>query len=188
MNTRTNTTNDGRAFQADIETTLHAYRVRGMADLRKTEPPTRVLGGGHNRRVIFMANPFLDYLGTWSERHGRAIVVEAKSTATHRLPVNRDGGLTAEQCHTMANWRKAGAAVALLWRWRNADAGGLGPVTLWTPEMVWQRIGWGEASLKHEDGIPVGQGPGTRLVDFLPVLAAQLWPRAPVCAENHRPE
>lgn len=178
---RSNHFNDGRAFQADIETTLNAYRARGRADLRKVDPPSRLVGTGAQRHVIFMANPFLDYVGAWTERHGRTVIIEAKSTREHRLRLARDGGLTAEQCDTLARWRKAGAAAAVLWRHA-------GTVTLWTAERVWQEIGFGKASLVHEEGVPVPQGVGTLLVDFLPVLAAELWPRAPVCAENHRPD
>ncbi len=172
---KSNHFNDGRAFQADIETTLNAYRARGRADLRKVDPPSRLVGTGSQRRVIFMANPFLDYVGAWTERHGRTVIIEAKSTQEHRLRLARDGGLTAEQCNTLARWRKAGAAAAVLWRHR-------GHVTLWTAERVWLEIGYGKASLVHEEGVPVLQGGGTLLVDFLPVLAAQLWPVPPVTA------
>jgi hypothetical protein len=90
--TRTNWRNDGRGFQKEIEQTCGAYQNRRAATLRKVDPPTRVIGTAAARRVIFRPNPFLDFAGSWTARHGRAIFVEAKSTSTHRLPFARSGG------------------------------------------------------------------------------------------------
>ncbi len=168
-NTRTNRSNDGRGFQKEIELTCGGYQNRCAATLRKVDPPTRLVGTGAARRVLFMANPFLDYVGTWTARHGRAIFIECKSTSTHRLPFKRSGGLTEEQLSTMKTWRLASAATALLWQFN-------GRVTLWIPEDLMQAEETGAKSLVFENGRHVPNGEGKVVWDFLPVLERALWP------------
>ncbi len=168
---RTNAKNDGKSFQREIEITAGAYQNRRKLVLRKVDPPARIFGRTQaERRVVFLSNPFLDFLGCWEERQGRALFVECKSTATHRLPFKRSGGLTEEQLSTIKTWRLARAAVCVLWRWN-------GRVTLWTPEMLVAAEAAGAKSLVFADGKPVGAGEGKILWDFLPVLAAALWPK-----------
>lgn len=166
---RTNASNDGRGFQKELEATCGAYQARRTATIRKVDPPTRLVGTGAKRRVIFLPNPFLDFAGSWTARHGRAIVLEAKSTATHRLPFKRSGGLTEEQLSSMKVWRNASAATALLWRWNDR-------VALFLPEDLVGAENRGDKSLVFENGRPVPRGSGTVVWDFLAVLEATLWP------------
>lgn len=166
---RTNWKNDGRAFQKSIALTGLGYDQAMIATLAKVDPPNFIVGTGQLRRVIFKANPFLDFIGVWTSRHGRMLMVEAKSTATHRLPLNRSGGITTEQLATIYRWRYAGAAVAVLWIWNDR-------VVLFTPEMLRAANTRGDKSLVHEDGIPVPRGTGRIVWDFLPALAAAIWP------------
>ncbi len=166
---RTNSKNDGRGFQLELESTAAGYQTRGLARFEKVDPPARMMGGGPSRRVIFMKNPFLDFIGVWSKRGGRMLAFEAKSTANHRLAFNNDNGLTSTQWAAMKSWRMAGAACCLLWK--HADA-----VVLFTPEMLQAAQARGDKSLVFESGIAIGRGEGRIIWDFLPVLEAILWP------------
>lgn len=163
---RTNLRNDGRGFQKEIETTCGAYQSRRTATIRKVDPPTRVVGTGAARRVIFVANPWLDFAGSWTSKGGRAIFFEAKSTATHRLKLG-DGGLTETQVAALETWRHANAAAFVLWQWS-------GRVALFTPAAVLAAISRGDRSLVHEDGRQVPRGIGSVVWDFLPVADAAL--------------
>lgn len=111
---RTNRANTGKSFEAELSVLFAELERKGAARIRKVDPPTRVIGGGFRRRVILLPNPFLDYVGTIAG--GRAVFIEAKSTATGRLPFCRSGGLTEEQWQAMRGWHAAGAAVLVLWR------------------------------------------------------------------------
>jgi hypothetical protein len=164
---RTNRSNDGRAFQKEIEITCGGYQSLRKATIRKVDPPTRLIGGGEKRRVMFLANPFLDFCGSWTERHGRALFFEAKSTATHRLRLG-DGGLTYTQQDVLRNWRHACAATFVLWQWS-------GRCCVFLPEMI-PNDGGVTKSLMFENGLPVPRGVGSIIWDFLPVVAAKLWP------------
>lgn len=169
-NLRTNVSNDGRGFEKELEITAGGYVNRRIATLRKVSPPTRLVGTGANRKVIFLSNPFLDYVGTWTARHGRALFVEAKSTSRHRLPFMRSGGLTVEQLNTIKTWRIAGAATCLLWQFN-------GRVVLFLPEDLVEFERLGAASLEFESGRPVTRGEGNVVWNFLPVLEAAIWPQ-----------
>jgi hypothetical protein len=167
---RTNRSNDGRAFQKEIEMTCGGYQSNRVATIRKVDPPTRLIGGGKTeRRVMFLPNPFLDFCGTWTARHGRALFFEAKSTGTHRLPLG-SGGLTETQQNAMHVWRRACAATFVIWQWS-------GRCCLFTPEMFPVD---GARSLVFENGLPVPRGTGSIIWDFLPVVAAKIWPAADV--------
>jgi len=170
-NLRSNRENDGRPFQRELEITAGGYQCRRIATLRKVDPPTRLVGSGAARRVLFMANPFLDFVGVWTAHHGRALFIEAKSTATHRLPFNRSGGITPEQLASIKTWRHAGAAAAVLWRFGMR-------VALFLPEDLIQAEGRGDKSLVFENGRRVPAGEGNLIWDFLPVLESAIWPQA----------
>lgn len=170
---RTNRANDGRSFEEEVTASFDAYARRGIATGNKVTPPVRILWipdkqtGVRTQRVIQMKNPYLDFLSVWTAKYGRAIFLEAKSTATHRLLVNRDNGLKEHQVANMFRWRRAGAAVCLLWRFDSRCC-------LFTPEMVQTAIARGDKSLVFAEGLPVPSIAG--LWDFLPVLEAAIWP------------
>lgn len=173
---RTNRSNDGRSFQKEIEATVAAYREQGIASLEKTDPPVVVIWPfdpitkTKKQRVIFKKNPWLDFMGVWTRRGGRAVFVEAKSTSSHRLPINRHGGLTDEQVTALFRWRRSGAAVCLVWHFDDR-------VVLFTPEMLQSATINGAKSLVFEDGLAVAMHAGAvRVWDFLPVLEAAVWP------------
>lgn len=170
---RTNRANDGRSFQKEVEMIAGAYQTRRVAVLRKVDPPVSVIWpfdkatGKKIQRVIFKQNPWLDFCGSWEAKGGRMLLVEAKSTSSHRLPFNRHGGLTMEQVATIKTWHLAGAAVCVLWLFN-------GRVTLWTAPMLVAAEGRGDKSLVFESGLQVAAGPGSLIWDFLPVLEREL--------------
>lgn len=142
--------------------------------MKRTAPPVRIMGGKAGRNVLFLGNPWLDYAGVWTERDGRMMVFEAKSTSGDRLPFLSDSGLTERQMEAGHHWDAAGAVVFLLWQ-------SPGQVRL----IPWKHItfaarAWnmtpkrGTKSFNLDAGRPVPQGKGYRLVDFLAVVR-ELW-------------
>jgi penicillin-binding protein-related factor A (putative recombinase) len=171
---RSNWANDGRAFQEEIELTCGAYNLAGIATIKKVDPPTRIVGSKEDRRVIFLPNPFLDYVGAWTARHSRAIFFEAKSTSEPRLKLG-SGGLTDSQINALGSWRLAAAATFVLWQHA-------GEVRLFTVEAIRWATSRGDRSLAFANGAPVRQGSATIIWDFLPVAAAQFWPAQANCS------
>lgn len=109
-----------------------AYRNAGRANLKKVDPPSRVVKGPGGPRIVYLANPFLDLVGAWTERGGRSVFLEVKSTSGHRLRIARDGGLTEKQIEALQEWRAAGAVTGVLW----VHDGGLKVISLETIEHV----------------------------------------------------
>lgn len=107
--------NTGKTFEKVLTHVFYAYRSTGIMDVRKTDPPVKVVGTGGRRQVIFMDNPWVDFLGAWKERSGRMIALEAKSTATNHLAVGKTGGVTARQWQALTDWSAAGAVCGILW-------------------------------------------------------------------------
>lgn len=114
MRMPSNRRNDGRAFETQVEAILRVYESKGLMSVRKVDPPTKVIGG----RVIFQANPFPDFIGAWTERGGRMIAFEAKSTLDARLEANGNRGITITQMRSLREWRNANAATFVLWEHR----------------------------------------------------------------------
>lgn len=172
--------NDGKQFEREIEMTAGAYQSRRIATLRKVDPPVRVFmrpdrnnPGRMVQQVVFLSNPHLDYVGAWTQRHARALMIELKSKSTRRLPFNTDsgGGLRPEQWAAMKTWRLCGAACCLLWRFGDR-------VRLWTPDMLLGAEGRGDKSIVFDSGHEVPRGAGSVVWDFLPVLERAIWPGA----------
>ena len=111
---RTNAKNTGKQLEKLLDSIHADYRLRGIADLEKVDPPVRVLGGGFKRRVIFKENPFLDYMGAITES-GQLLMIEAKSTADATLPCGGKNGVTAKQIASRKRWQDAGALTAVVW-------------------------------------------------------------------------
>lgn len=167
-----NKADPGRAWEKELDATHDAYAAVGRLRMRKVEPPTRTIGTGRFRRVIYLANPFLDYLGTWPDAAGRMVIFEAKSTAVPVLAIDTEsGGLTRAQCNAMHHWSQSGAIAFLLWQWR----GNAGGVTLW-PEAVLRaavlsaRSGGRKSIPWGAGGLPVKQALGRTLHDYLAVM------------------
>jgi len=167
---RTNRHNDGKQFESCVETVLRQYQSRGLFRARKVDPPARVLGTGAARRVIFQANPFLDYVGVWCERKGRAVFFEAKSTAEARLPFGGDHGLTGAQIESMRHWHAHGAITFCLWEVRGVARVSL--ITLGNLDAA-RKDGMKSLTWNYAEEVP--KGTGFVVFDFL-VILRKLWP------------
>lgn len=169
---RTNRHNTGIGFQGMIESTARTYQASGWMRLRKVDPPTRVVGSGAARRIIYLENPFLDFIGSWTERKGRMVVIECKSTSKEKLPFDSSGGVTVAQLDSLRHWHNAGAVAFVLWEFK-------GQVKMVTAEFLakcrdenrreehFKYIHW------EDLGEPMKQGRGLNLVDFLPEMRAR---------------
>ncbi len=102
---RRNLTNTGKAYEKLFAITATAYERKGLLRLCKVDPPVRMVRG----RVIFLPNPHLDFVGCWSERGGRMLCLEVKSTAALTLDMR------PSQRESMRHWQEFGAVVALVW-------------------------------------------------------------------------
>lgn len=116
---RTNASNTGKQLEKLLDVIHLEYRIRGIADIEKVDPPVRVLGGGLKRRVIFKENPFLDYIGAIRDT-GQLVMLEAKSTEKPVLACGGKNGLTAKQIENLQRWEAAGAIVGVFWYCREA--------------------------------------------------------------------
>lgn len=102
----------GTSFEARIRAVCDTYLARGLAYLEKVDPPTVKT----KFRTIYKDNPFLDFVGSWMEQHGRSIHIEAKSNSKTSLPISADrDGVSVEQIESLEKWEAAGAAVGILW-------------------------------------------------------------------------
>lgn len=169
---RTNRHNTGIAFQQSIEKTANWYQSKGLLRIKKVDPPMRVMGGGPSKRIIFLPNPFLDFVGVWTERGGRAVFVEAKSTADPKLKFDSDSGVTETQMDSLRNWHNAGAVSFVLW-----ECGGKVRMVTGSYLAQCRDVARAGAGFKYVDWEAVGpdipQGVGFALVDFLPEMRAR---------------
>lgn len=153
--------NDGRDLEATFAATCEAYFSSRVLRLTKVEPPVRVVGWGANRKIIFLENPFPDWTGAWTERGGRSLMIETKSTSEDQLRMATNGALSINQIEWLKRWHWAGAAVGVVWEWRNHGAVFLPIGKVWD---VWQS---GRRHIKWEEGDPIQQGMGFVLMDFV---------------------
>lgn len=164
----TNRNNDGRTFQALLEKIHVAYESRGIARIRKTDPPVRVMGPPNKARVVFQPNPWLDYAGSWTVNDGRMIIIEAKATVEPSLRIIGEGmsgsGISHSQLVNAEAWRDAGAAVAFLWHYA-------GEIRIFTPAMVRAAL-TARKSLRWLDVHKIQQGAGFIVFDYLSALFA----------------
>jgi penicillin-binding protein-related factor A (putative recombinase) len=176
---RTNRANTGKAFEDQVKACLTAYSAKGLLRCCKVEPATRIVGGGFNRKVIFLHNDWADFAGVWTENGGRMVVIEAKSTSRPRLALGT-GGITDTQIQSMASWHGAGAVVFALWEYR-------GQCRLITMPDITQALKidkaksltWGPSTGQL---VPIGMG--YVLFDFLSVMR-KLW--MPACKLAFKP-
>lgn len=162
-----NRRNDGRAFEKMIEAVCAQYQAKNLLRLKHVDPPNRIFGG----RVIHMANPFLDFIGCWTERAGRLVVMETKSTLEPRLPIMGKSGFTENQFTALRHWSNAGAAAFVLWECHGA-------VTFLHIGDFVNALDEGRKSVTLGDGQPVPAGTGFVTHDFLNVMR-RAWPCSP---------
>lgn len=103
----------GKGFEHDIIERAKVYEAKKYLVLRKVDPPSRIIRG----RVLFLANPFLDFVGSFTERGGRAIFLEAKETHEDKLGIGaKTNGITDKQLHSLRVWHHSGAIAGTLWK------------------------------------------------------------------------
>jgi len=108
----------GQDFERRIDLSAGWAEMNRIIVLRKIEPPTKVIRIGGKPVVIQLRNDCLDYTGT-RVVDGRAIWIEAKSTAEPRLGFKvKKSGLTTKQFESLALWYWAGAISGVLWEFR----------------------------------------------------------------------
>lgn len=143
-----------------FERTVSAYFNAKVLRMVKVEPPVRVIGWGATRQVIFLENPFPDWTGVWTERAGRSLMIETKSTCEPRLAMKEKGALSANQIDWLKRWHVEGAAVGVVWEWMNHGCVFLPIGKVW---QIWQS---GRRHIKFDECDPVLQGTGMILIDF----------------------
>lgn len=107
--------NTGSIFEEVLSAQHEAYLAQGRAKIEQVSPPCKVFGAPGRQRVILLENPFLDFTGSWIERSGRTLHIEAKATSEPRLGINNATGIKPHQLNNLVAWEKAGAAVGVLW-------------------------------------------------------------------------
>lgn len=173
--------NDGRGFETMFERTCDAYRSANRLRLQKVEPPVRVIGWGEKRKVIFLENPFPDYIGAWTERGGQTLCIEVKSTSGEdgsKLQICKgSGGLRDTQLDWLIRWHRSGAAVGIVWEWVGH---GWAFIPVGLAESIRREP---RRHIKFSECEPILQGQGFAMVDFLTNLSKWYAPKAdPVTA------
>lgn len=101
----------GEHFESLIERTCRSYSKEGVAEIKKTPEPLRVvqpLGKGQFR-AVFTKKAQPDFQGTLTG--GRSVVFEAKHTQTTNLPFDR---VNPEQARDLNTHHKMGALCFIL--------------------------------------------------------------------------
>lgn len=161
-------TNQGKWLELTIKQAALEYQRQGRLSLEKVDPPMRVMGTGPHRRTVMLPNPFLDFVGTWTEQCGRAIFIEAKSTADPRLPIVDEGvktaGLKFKQIQALKRWRAAGAAVGVLWGYQEQ-------LRFIPMQAIESQQRNGIKHLKWDNATPIPRGYGWVVFDWIRPLA-----------------
>lgn len=158
--------NRGKEFEHRLEKINRLYSMQGVAKIEKVDPPSLVIKG----RMIMKSNPFLDFIGHWTEV-GTTIIMEAKFTETPRLSFLHQGGLSEVQYGNLWAWSDAGAAVGLLWCY--ADPEMKNEVRMVTLPMMAERIQANVKSIKWDEAIPIRRQ--RTPLDYLAELHVALW-------------
>lgn len=152
-----------QSFEAMLKLECDRLAVRGIAKIEKVEPPTKTIRQGKFTKVIQLENPFLDFIGTWTECGARTVILEAKSTEEPRLPICVDNGLKVTQMGNLQRWAAAGAAVGILWDHK-------GDTRFVTLKQVVEARGELRASIQWADALRIQKGRGMYVPDFLAML------------------
>lgn len=159
--------NDGREFEGRFGQTCEAYRQKKILRLEKVGPPCRIIfKGPGQQQIIFLDNPFLDWVGTWVERNGRCLMIETKSTSEPKLQMGKSNKLSDHQVEWLMRWHYAGAAVGLVWEYVGTGVAFIPIGQLHDIRKSGRRhIKWEEVAARQ-----IKQGVGFVLLDFVPYL------------------
>jgi len=164
-----NALNNGKTFESRILAISKLYEEQHLLRLRKVEAPTLTLGRKPSTRTIYLENPFLDFVGTWTAREGRAVFIECKSTsdkARRNLSLGK-GGLSDNQIAALESWTRAGAVAFVLWEC-------CGEVRLVTNWIIQKALQSEKRHIAWADAYPVEQGKGFIFYDFL-LAMERIW-------------
>jgi hypothetical protein len=103
----------GASLEEDVLRLAAQYERQRALTLRKVDPPTRVVGPG---KIVYLKNPFADFVGSWTERGGKVLILEAKHTQEDQLGIGIKGGVSRDQMHNLRVWHHAQAVSAVIWR------------------------------------------------------------------------
>lgn len=178
----------GKALEGRIKTVASLYEFRRTLMLEKVDPPSytsQQFVQGKSEAITRLAkNPFPDFVGTWTERAGRALFLEAKTTTDERIALGGSSGITETQLLNLQKWEKSGAACGVIWecnaRWRFV-----------TMRLMRETLSGGRKSLLWEWAEVIPQGPGI-LFDFVTNLrraypAQIIQPAAKIAAPSISP-
>jgi hypothetical protein len=154
----TNFKNDGRRFEDLFAKVAGEYMRRGILRLEKADPPTRVFGKPPNVKIVFQENPFADWVGSWTERGGRMLLIETKSTQGDKLAIG--GKLTDKQIEWLLRWHSAGAITGVVWE-SDFKVGFL-PIG-----RIKTIVDSGRRHIKFAEADPIPQGMGFIIFDFV---------------------
>jgi hypothetical protein len=157
--------NGGTEFENILETQHEAYLAQGRAKLEKISQPIKVFGPRGHQKIVHLDNPFLDFSGSWIERGGRNLHIEAKVTGEPRLPIYSEIGLKVKQMNALHAWHKAGAAVGVLWFHE-------GTARLLTITQIEAARAEGRGSVRWERAYPLRQTTPLVFWDYLLALGA----------------
>ena len=108
--------NTGKDLEKRITQIAKIYEADEQALIHKCDPPSRTISIKGKTITTLLRNPFPDFVGTWTENGGRALLIEAKSTQHPRLPIMcKSGGVTIDQVKHLTHWHQSGAAVGIVW-------------------------------------------------------------------------
>lgn len=103
--------NQGQWLEKLLKAIVAGYEQRGIMTLKKVDPPTILIHG----QWVRTPSPFLDFVGSWTERGGRAVFLECKTTRDGKLGLLDQGGITQNQYDALLDWHYAGAVSCVLW-------------------------------------------------------------------------
>lgn len=152
---QSNRFNDGRRFEELVAAVAQHYHYKKILRMEKVDPPSIWAAG----RLMLVANPFPDFTGSWTERGGRSLMFEAKSTSDDKLPIAK-GKLTDKQIEWLERWHYAGAVTGVLWESKLR----VGFLPIGRVVQVWKS---GRRHFKFDEADPVPQGQGFILFDFV---------------------
>lgn len=148
---------EGQRFESRIEAACRYYRTAGLALIKKTPEPVKILSkintrGQFNACYERKADP--DYQGTL--KGGRSVVFEAKYTSGDRITTSR---LTQEQINALEfHWSMGAAAFVLI---------GIQQEYFRVPWEVWRKLPKGHQYMDCYDAAPFRVKESGGIIRFL---------------------
>lgn len=172
-----NARNDGRRFEDLFRGVADQYHHLRLLRLEKCDPPTKVMGKRPFVNIIYQENPFADWVGSWTERGGRSLIIETKSTQEDKLQLGSK--LSDKQIEWLQRWHSAGAVTGVVWE---ADF----KVGFLPLGRIMDVVKSGRRHIKFAEADPVPQGKGFIMFDFIQNLRRWYPEIIPQSSGTHR--